>query len=307
VTEQPTPIPFVPISRQLLDSSVWETDLRVRVLWITMLMTAAEPARRGTVDMTIRALSGRAAMSPEDVRYALDVLESPDPHSRTPGNDGRRIERIDAHREWGWRILNWSEYEDARERMLNAARQARYKEKHRYQPLPGNAESRSVTVGHLEVEVEVEDEVEVEVEEKRGAVAPQAPPARAPRARQEPPTEDEWVGYARQTWPDWLDADVRGAWASYQSKGWRTAAGPVKDWKAAAKTCYHRQAGRGGTRPVERQRSLIGAHAPSPKPQRTLDDAPPDIRDIGLRIVRREDVTDEESDRYGRWLAGEAA
>lgn len=55
----------------------------------------------------------------------------------------------------------------------------------------------------------------------------------------------------------------------------------------------------------ERQRSLIGAHAPSEPRHRSLDDAPPDIAAIGRRIAKREDVSDDESDRYGRWLAGE--
>jgi hypothetical protein len=177
------PVPFVPISRQLLDSSVWEADLRVRVLWITMLMTASEPARRGTVDMTVRALAGRAAMSPEDVRFALEVLESPDEGSRTPAHDGRRLVRIDSHRDWGWRILNWGEYEAARERMLNTARKARQREREadsgsdngavpRRGVTVGHGKSRGVAPGHVEVEVEVEVEGEREGESSAPARRP---------------------------------------------------------------------------------------------------------------------------------------
>lgn len=179
------PVPFVPISRQLLDSSVWETDLRVRVLWITLLMIAAEPARRGTVDMTIRSLAGRAAMSPEDTRYALRVLEEPDPESRTKGSNGRRIERIDPDREWGWRILNWAAYEADRERMLGAARKARQRERDAESDAAldtsrhggsrivtvGHDESRPVTPRHVEDEVEDEDEGE-----KRESSAPERRP-----------------------------------------------------------------------------------------------------------------------------------
>lgn len=59
----------------------------------------------------------------------------------------------------------------------------------------------------------------------------------------------------------------------------------------------------------ERQRSLIGAHLPSSRPERDpyAPGTPAEITDIARRIAKREDVTDEESDRYGRWLAGEAA
>ena len=304
MTEQPAPIPFVPISRQLLDSSVWETDLRVRVLWITMLMTAAEPARRGTVDMTVRALAGRAAMSPEDVRWALNVLESPDPHSRTPGNDGRRIERMDEHRDWGWRILNWGEYQDARGRMLNSARVARYKARHRDQSLPGNGESRSVMAGHMEVEVEVEDEVEDEVEgERTGAVAPEPPaPPTAKAKRFVRPTLIEWETYCRKTWPDWESNDVGQAWSYYEARGWKT----IQNWQAAARTCAAR---RDGAKPrPERQRALIGAHAaPTPATREVDDDSPEWVKEMYRRIRDREDYSDEEFARYGAWLAGEGA
>ena len=305
MTDQPTPIPFVPISRHLIDGSLWEADLRVRVLWVTMLMVASEPARRGNVDMTVRALAARAAMSPEDVRFALDVLLSPDPLSRTPNMDGRRIQPISPSREWGWRIVNWDEYEAARERMLHAARQARYKGRQRPSPADGVVTVGDGVVTPADLEVEVEDEVEVEVEDERestGAVAPvPPPPAPAKPKRFTRPTLIEWETYCRKTWPDWEPSDISGAWSYYEARGWKS----ITNWQAAARTCASR---REGAKPSKQaQRALIGAHAPSEPKGRDLDDAPDDIKDIGRRIARREDVTDEESDRYGRWLAGEAA
>lgn len=59
---------------------------------------------------------------------------------------------------------------------------------------------------------------------------------RHPRKSASIPTEDEWVSYCRQTWTDW---HVPGeSWAYYQSVGWRTKAGPIKDWRAAARISY---------------------------------------------------------------------
>jgi hypothetical protein len=120
-----SPVPtYTPIMRQILDSSVWEADVRARVLWITMLVTASEPGRRGTVDMTLRALAGRACLPVEDTIDALAVLSSPDPTSRTRAEEGRRIVLLDATgRDWGWRIVNWEKYAKAQERMYAAARQ----------------------------------------------------------------------------------------------------------------------------------------------------------------------------------------
>ncbi len=103
--------PWFPLRRQILDSSVWEENPTVRVLWITMLLVASEPGRRGVVDMTVRALAGRACLSPEDTRAALDVLLAPDPASRSTTEYGRRLEALDDHREWGWRIVNWEAYQ----------------------------------------------------------------------------------------------------------------------------------------------------------------------------------------------------
>jgi hypothetical protein len=112
------------------------------------------------------------------------------------------------------------------------------------------------------------------------------------------PSEDEWVAYTRQTWTDWPEHDVRSSWGSYQGRGWHG----VKDWKACAKTCYHRQAGRQQPKPAERQRALVGAHA---APARSIDDAPEEIREISRRIAAREDVSDDDGARLGRWMRGE--
>lgn len=301
MNDQPAPVPFVPLSRGMIDGSLWEADLRVRVLFVTMLFISFEPARRGTVDVTLRKLAGRAGMSPEDVLYALGVLMAPDPDSRTPGDDGRRIERIDERRSWGWRIVNWKGYEEARERMLNAARQARFKAKH---SAPGNAtvtaDNGRVTPTNVEGEVEVE--VEVEVEESRGASAPLAPPTPPKRTRFVNPSEEEWTAYARSTWPDWQEHDIRSSWASYRSKGWKG----YTDWKACAKTCYHRAAKAPAPRAGRPAPTLIGSHPPGPKLREIDEDSPEEIVEIVSRLRRRE-ATDAEIATLDAWQRGSDA
>lgn len=145
-----SPVPaYTPIMRQILDSSVWEADVRARVLWITMLVIASEPGRRGTVDMTLRALAGRACLSPEDTVAALDVLSSPDPTSRTRAEEGRRIVLLDAAgRDWGWRIVNWTHYAEAQKRLHAAVRQARSRDRAKNattKRVPRGSALRSVT------------------------------------------------------------------------------------------------------------------------------------------------------------------
>lgn len=88
----------------------------------------------GITDVHPRAIAEEVGLSIEQVREALDELESPDPESRSPEEDGRRIVRIDEHRAWGWRVVNYGKYraiknEDER-REQNRISQQRYREKH---------------------------------------------------------------------------------------------------------------------------------------------------------------------------------
>lgn len=69
----------------------------------------------GIVDMTPHAISARTSIPLEIIIKGLEILASPDPYSRTQGNEGRRIELIDAHRPWGWHIVNHAKYQMMRD------------------------------------------------------------------------------------------------------------------------------------------------------------------------------------------------
>lgn len=64
----------------------------------------------GIVDMTPRAISNRTGIPLELIEKGIQFLEEPDPYSRTEGEEGRRLERLDAHRPWGWQIVNYDKY-----------------------------------------------------------------------------------------------------------------------------------------------------------------------------------------------------
>jgi hypothetical protein len=64
----------------------------------------------GVVDMTPQALAARTSIPLDIIREGLELLEAPDQYSRTRDHGGRRIERIDAERPWGWRIVNYRKY-----------------------------------------------------------------------------------------------------------------------------------------------------------------------------------------------------
>jgi hypothetical protein len=68
----------------------------------------------GTVDMTPEAIARLTTIPLEHIKTGLIALEQPDPESRTPGEDGRRIVRLSAERLWGWRIVNYEHYRTIR-------------------------------------------------------------------------------------------------------------------------------------------------------------------------------------------------
>jgi hypothetical protein len=89
----------------IVTSSVWcEDDATVRV-WIAMLATADSD---GLVEGSVPGFANLARVPVAKMRAALVKLSSPDPDSRTPDHEGRRIETI----EGGWQILNYAAYRE---------------------------------------------------------------------------------------------------------------------------------------------------------------------------------------------------
>jgi hypothetical protein len=64
----------------------------------------------GIVDMTPHAIGARTGIPFDIIAEGIAALEQPDPYSRSPECGGRRIQRLDEHRVWGWRIVNHDKY-----------------------------------------------------------------------------------------------------------------------------------------------------------------------------------------------------
>ncbi len=64
----------------------------------------------GVIDITPSALSARTGIPLGVIKKGISVLEADDPYSRSPDQGGRRIERLDDHRPWGWQIVNYMTY-----------------------------------------------------------------------------------------------------------------------------------------------------------------------------------------------------
>jgi hypothetical protein len=96
---------FVKVFGSILTSSVWcEDDATVRV-WLTMLVLAdAEGKVWGAVPGVARV----AGVSADAGRAAIAKLCDPDPDSRTPDEEGRRLLPIDG----GWVVVNARKYRE---------------------------------------------------------------------------------------------------------------------------------------------------------------------------------------------------
>ena len=141
-------MPFVKLDCGIIHSSLWAEDSDTKICWITLLLLADAT---GFVRAAASAIAREAGISAEVARRSLDLFQGPDDESRTPDNQGKRIERVDG----GYRVLNYEKY---RERDYTAAiRQKRFREKHKNNGVTSvtkRVTSRRVT--HAEADAEAE-------------------------------------------------------------------------------------------------------------------------------------------------------
>jgi hypothetical protein len=96
-----------------LFDSMFDGTLRTRAPWQALvtfqqMLILCDPT--GVCDMTPEAIAFRTGIPSEIIQTGIAALEAPDPDSRLPNDEGRRIVRLDDHRNWGWRITNFLHY-----------------------------------------------------------------------------------------------------------------------------------------------------------------------------------------------------
>jgi hypothetical protein len=117
---------YTKLFSSIIHSTIWQRPGHVRLVWVTML---AMVDRHGEVQASVPGLARAAGVTIQECEEALADMAGPDPYSRTPDNEGRRIEAV----EGGWTILNHAKYrvklspEDIREKAR--IRKANYRAK----------------------------------------------------------------------------------------------------------------------------------------------------------------------------------
>ena len=115
---------YVKIYGSILGSSVWAEAPSTRIVWITMLALADQ---NGHVEASVGGLARFANVSPRQCAAALEILAAPDPDSKSPAFEGRRIEKADR----GWTILNYRTYREMQspKQAADAERQRQHRER----------------------------------------------------------------------------------------------------------------------------------------------------------------------------------
>lgn len=113
-------------------SSLWDGTLGHQLdVWPLFVFMLAHCDQDGNLDMTPEAISARSHIPLDAVLRGIAVLEALDPRSRSQVEDGRRILRIDEHRDWGWHIVNYEHYRGLRDNQERRAQTRKAVSAHR--------------------------------------------------------------------------------------------------------------------------------------------------------------------------------
>lgn len=202
-------VTFTKLFSSITESTIWTEPDHVRLVWITMLAMADS---RGRVWASVPGLANRARVSVPHAASAIERLMSPDEWSRTPDNEGRRIEPIDG----GWRLLNHAKYRAIRDEEAIKESKRNYISERRKKERVSN----SVELCRHNAEADSEADTDPEKEEKgKNAL---------PRPLDATNSADEAASLAphKMFSGGGIDPDfVKDVWLYLHEKGWRDGGG----------------------------------------------------------------------------------
>lgn len=190
-------------------TSMWDGSLYGKLEASAVLMACVTLCNaQGILDMTPEAISGRTGWPIEFVRKGISDLEQPDPRSRTADDEGRRLAKLDEHRDWGWLIVNYEKYRTLSDpdtiKEQNKVRARKYRERR-------NGASRSVTDGNAQSR-QAEGEGEGEGEEGKKE-------AQAPIPGLDSESWSRWLAYRRESGKPLKSASIAAAQKKLASFG----------------------------------------------------------------------------------------
>jgi hypothetical protein len=142
---------FTKLDERILQSSIMAENPIIFKVWITLLAACES---NGIAYVSAVYLSTICHLPLSKVKSSIERLESPDPHSRSLNEEGRRIRRVDG----GYEIINYSIYRDFSLKDAEAERKRLYR--HRNKECPdslGHCPDTSASVSASASSSEFED------------------------------------------------------------------------------------------------------------------------------------------------------
>jgi hypothetical protein len=250
-----------------LFASLYQGTLRGcanEILVFTNLLAHAD--RFGIVDKHFKAIAEETGLDVEAVKKSITKLESPDPESRSPEEGGARLLRLDAHRVWGWKIVNYSKYrsirnEDDRREQNRAAKE---KERSKNSRNVSHCQPPSATVSHCQppsahADADADAEGDAKAIKDKLCTVDASRPASdpPPKARfQKRTLEEIKLQAAKIGLPD---SEAERFFNYYESNGWRVGRNPMKSWHHALtnwKKTWQDRLQANGARPFTRELTI---------------------------------------------------
>lgn len=129
---------YTPLFGEIVYSSVWNESPDTCKVWVTMMALADMD---GNIQASIAGLAPVARVSLAKCEKAVKILSSPDPHSRTKDEDGKRIIAIDG----GFHLVNHRKYRQKAKNRAEYYREWREKKKNQKEKETTNSNSNSET------------------------------------------------------------------------------------------------------------------------------------------------------------------
>jgi len=126
---------FAKLDSRIVDSTVWMQPHDALRVWIAML---AKADATGYVRASVPAMAHLCLIPLERLEEILSAFTSPDPYSRTPTDEGRRLRAV----EGGWVIVNYPAYRNSRDTEKEQSRKREWDRQHRPS---GHERSKSAT------------------------------------------------------------------------------------------------------------------------------------------------------------------
>lgn len=190
---------FTKLFSSITKSTVWCEPAGTRLVWITML---ADCDRHGCVHASVPGLANLARVTIAEVETAIATFMAPDPYSRTPDNEGRRVELIPG----GWRLLNYDIYRGRKDSEAVKEQKREHNRRVRAEQADNSTSGKNISTDGNENpkwnECGYIAEAEAEADNSK---------SKSERARAAP-----------LVIPEWLPADAWQDWHGYRNarKGW---------------------------------------------------------------------------------------